>query len=143
VTLQRLPLDQAAIALGCSLSTIRRRIRTGTLQTERERHAGGYRLLVLVDQQPSIVPANQAELEQLRYELGQERTRANTLLRLLEREQERSNLLTHQLVQLTSPRHETVGQNGANGSVMTGSGEQPTSTEPARRSWWRLLFRGP
>ena len=47
--LQRLPVDQAAVALGLSVATVKRRLKRGDLRGEQEPTPSGFRWLVVVD----------------------------------------------------------------------------------------------
>lgn len=47
--LQRLPVDQAAVTLGLSVATVKRRLKRGTLRGEQESTPSGFKWVVLVD----------------------------------------------------------------------------------------------
>jgi len=143
VTTERLTLNQAAVHLGCSRSTVRRRIARGELSTERGRHAGGWQTFVLLPAAPQPVAAGTAELEALRAELAEARGQAaalvaqlGTALGLLKAEQQAHHELAHQLAQLRRPGFAQAAGGGSN--------EQPVSSprEQARprRWWWRVRW---
>jgi hypothetical protein len=139
VAIQRLPIDQAAVQLGCSISTLRPRIKNGEVRAVRDRHAGGFTYLVEVEaDQPEFVHPALAEVDQLRRERDDANARADRLLSLLEQTQARADLLTHQLVQLTSPRHETPAHSPPSDYAAAEPADQAT-----RLNWWKRLWARP
>jgi hypothetical protein len=131
----RLSLDDAATRLGCSVATLRRRIRAGTVQAERKRHAGGFTYEVLIDEEPETLPANAAEIEVLRRERDQAVARLDMVLSLLQREQQHSHELAQQLVQLSSPKHESPDHSASNEQPEG----RPVDSLPKHR-WWHRIF---
>lgn len=60
--MRRVSIDEAAIALGLSVSSVRRRIRAGTLTVEREATAAGFRYAVILpdEAEPLVASADYA-----------------------------------------------------------------------------------
>lgn len=99
--MDRLPIEDAAHRLRLSVSTLRRRIRTGSLAVERQETPQGYRYVVLV-QEPegramesdsdgavsAMASPLQDQLAELLAERDWPRRRAEELTTLLNREQE-------------------------------------------------------
>jgi hypothetical protein len=140
----KLPLEAAALRLGCSKTTPRRRIKAGDILTERERAAGGFRLLVLVDEPDPVVSQQDAENERLTRELAVANARMDTLLAMLQDERERATLLLQKVIQLDSPSFNTANQSGANAAPMDMAPMDSLTTRQRRlrrsnRGLWRIL----
>lgn len=133
---QRLPIADAAAALGLSEKTVRRRIKAGTLAAEQVRTAQGFLWLVDV----GLVTAGQVDQDRREMQITPPadltRTVVDEVTRSLSRRIEElvreNEQLRTRLAALEAPRptNETVSL----------AAEEP-APDPAPRSWWqRLLF---
>jgi hypothetical protein len=91
--MRRLSIDEAARELGLSVSSVRRRIRTGALKTEQATTAQGFRYVVVLEDTPehaaTEVPADVGDtLAAVVAERDWLRARVEELTALLNREQE-------------------------------------------------------
>ncbi len=102
---QQFTLEEAAERLGCSVATVRRRIKAGSLQAERIRHAGGFTYLVHLDAAPEPVAVGSSALEALRREHDDALRRLDIVLSLLQAEQQRSHELTLQVIHRRPMQH--------------------------------------
>ncbi len=151
----RLSIDEAAIALGLSVSSVRRRVKAGSLQVERETTPAGFRYVVVLPDEPPSQPPSQApstddaprsqtpsqepstlsqsdQVAALTAERDWLRQRVEELTTLLNREQEAVLRLTTQ-----APSQRLLNQV----VTPTQAPSQPPSQTPTRRSWWRRLLR--
>ncbi len=140
---RRLSIEEAADVLGLSARTVRRRIRSGILPSEREATPQGYRYVVLldvvqVDAEPVSTPlATPTDTEEqvtaaLLAEVTAERDWLRRRVEELTRQHENFQVL---LRQAQEARYLPPGQEHANG--MTPASPMGTSRVDGRLPWWR------
>jgi hypothetical protein len=137
----RVSIDEAASALGLSVSSVRRRIKAGSLTVERETTPAGFRYAVILPDEtsspapstdyapPMQTPSHPEQVETLTTERDWLRQRVEELTTLLNREQEA-------VLRLSSQVH---SQRLLNDLVTP---TQTPSQDASRRRWWQVLVWG-
>jgi hypothetical protein len=153
---RRIPLREAADALGVSKDALRQRIRRGTLRSDKGEDGRVYVYLdASVDDVQAAGPEEQGRAHDLVDEL---RDRVRYLERQVEEERDarrRADTLLAQLMQripeLEAPASDAEGPSDERGSTQTPSGgaegapprpDAPGPQDGVQRPWWRRWFSG-
>jgi len=154
---ERVSIDLAAQRLGVSVSTVRRRIRDGTLEVEREQTAQGFKYHILLPDTNGEVPETEvsaapapdlsAKLADVEQERDWLRARVEELTTMLNREQETSLRLSLALSQrpaigspVDTPTPTQRDHVPEPSPPMAAEQPQAPATHPARRGWLRRLL---
>ncbi len=142
--MERLAIEDAAVRLGVSVSTIRRRIRDGVLTAEREQTPQGFKYWVLIPGEtapPAAEVPAVSELALVREERDWLRARVEELTTLLNREQEVNLRLSTALSQrpVISPPANTPAPSQAD--QVPSAGPRQVRQERRRRPLWQVWVR--
>lgn len=140
--LQRLPVDQAAVSLGLSVATVKRRLKKGTLRGEQEATPSGFKWVVLVDD--AATPAATADgVAGVAAATAPATAGATAGAALLSQRAEDMARYSAALLEPYVQRIEELSrENGALYALLAAAQTQsaPPVNDQAGRSWWRRLW---